>query len=66
MSSRQLTPAQRKQLERVSRDGFERLRRERREFVRALKAEGWTVRELAALLEVHHPQIVQWIHEVTP
>jgi hypothetical protein len=60
---RQLTPAQRRQLERVSPDGFRGLRRERQQLLIELSDDGWTVREIAAEMGVKHPVVVHWMHE---
>lgn len=64
MAAPDLTPAQRARLERA-RDtsvAIEDLRRERRDFLREMQAQGWSMRELAELMGCrYHGQIQQWL-----
>ena len=56
-----LTPAQRSRIASVSREAFERLRLDRRELLHELRAQGWSLREMAEAIGVKHPLIVQWM-----
>lgn len=63
MVDRRLTPAQRKRLDKVSSEAFGALRRERAELLQELRAEGWSLREMAEEIGVKHPLIVRWMRE---
>lgn len=56
-----LTPSQRRRLDRVRKDAFEALRRERQQILSELHAEGLSYRQLGKEMGVSHSRVERWI-----
>lgn len=63
MTERRLTAEQRKRLDKVSSEAFEALRQERAKLLHELRADGWSLREMAEAIGVKHPLVVRWMRE---
>ena len=66
MTAPKLTASQRRELAQYTPEAERQRRERRRELLLELQAQGWSLRQLAEMLGVKHPQVVQWMQYDRP